>query len=133
MPNCENFAEIKRDVANQLREFGAHRQYYTNSERTTRTQDQCPLPCNITSYDLKYLVNFEGPGKSLKITFSDFRVEHKDEYLSCDKTCIIGEIGGNLGFFLGGSILIFFDLLITQVDRVQSLVHGKWFRPSSDE
>ena len=119
VPICETYSNLSRHVANKDREFGAYRKYYTNSERTIRTRSKCPLPCNITSYDLKYLINYEGPGKSLKIAFSDFRVTYKKEYLNCDTTCIIGEVGGNLGFFLGGSILIFFDILAKQVKRIQ--------------
>ena len=122
MTTCKMYSDISRHVASKDREYGAYRQYYTNSERTLRTHNQCPLPCNITSYELKHLINFEGSGKSLKIVFSDFRVTYKEEYLNCDTTCIIGEVGGNLGFFLGGSILIFFDILATQVKRLQNFM-----------
>ena len=119
---CTTYHNISKHVANKDREYGAYRKYYTNSERTLRTYNQCPLPCNITSYELKYLINYEGSGKSLKIAVSDFRVAHKKEYLNCDTTCIIGEVGGNLGFFLGGSILIFFDILAEQVKKLQKFL-----------
>ena len=132
LPICEKFVDLKRHIRNQLREFGAYRQWYTNAERSSGTQNQCPLPCTITSYDLRYLIQREGSGKSLKISFSDFRVEQKAEYLSCDKTCIIGEVGGNLGFFLGGSILIFFDILMAQIDRIERFAHGKWPKTLGD-
>ena len=109
------------------------RPYFSNGVRNSETQNQCPSPCNFTSYDLKYLINYEAPGKSLKIAFLDLQVEHRTEYLSCDKTCILGEVGGNLGFFLGGSILMFFDILIMQVHGIQHLVRGKPFGKLYDE
>ena len=49
---------------------------------------------------------------SLKIVFDNFVVEQREEFLACDTTCVIGELGGNLGFFLGGSILALFDLFV---------------------
>jgi hypothetical protein len=113
------------------RDYGAYRKFYTNSERSMRTHNQCPLPCHMTSYDLKYLVEPEGSGKSLRITFSDFRVDDKEEYLACDQTCIIGEVGGNLGFFLGGSILIFFDILAKQINRLQNFIEDKFMQRQS--
>ena len=39
-------------------------------------------------------------------------VRVRDEYVVCDASCLIGEIGGNLGFFLGGSILALLDLIV---------------------
>ncbi len=44
--------------------------------------------------------------------FKNFFFTYEAEYLVCDWTCLVGEVGGNLGFFLGGSLLAFIDLII---------------------
>jgi hypothetical protein len=41
--------------------------------------------------------------------FKSFQFTYSEEYFLCDWTCLIGEIGGNFGFFLGGSILALYD------------------------
>ena len=47
--------------------------------------------------------------------FKNFRVTNQEEYVVCNWTCLIGELGGNLGFFLGGSILMYYDLLTSKL------------------
>ena len=123
VPICTNYEEIKQHANSRIKSFGASREYHTNAERIYNTKSECAPPCNVTTYDLKYEEEFvssldkwlHGWNRSLKIAFAEFVVEHKDEYLACDITCIIGEVGGNLGFFLGGSILMFFDIIIEQL------------------
>ena len=68
---------------------------------------ECLPSCFVTTYETK-LKKWQDwrPGRSLQIVLSDFAVAYKEEYLGCGSTCIIGEIGGNLGFFLGGSLLL---------------------------
>ena len=44
--------------------------------------------------------------------FKNFQFQYDREYLVCDYTCLLGEIGGTLGFFLGGSILFYIDSII---------------------
>lgn len=44
--------------------------------------------------------------------FKNFKFKYEKEYLVCDWTCLVGEIGGNFGFFLGGSVLAVFDLIL---------------------
>ena len=44
-----------------------------------------------------------------------FTIEHQEEYLECDSTCVIGDIGGNIGFFLGASILFGLDVIFEKV------------------
>ena len=97
---------------------GFRRETFTNSERTSRTSKECLRPCQVTIYDLK-LEKWEMEswttgvtGKSLQIAFSDFTITFREEYLACDITCVIAELGGNLGFFLGGSILLALDIII---------------------
>ena len=46
------------------------------------------------------------------LSFDSFVFSYESEFLVCDWTCLLGEIGGNLGFFLGGSVLGFVDLIV---------------------
>ena len=50
--------------------------------------------------------------------FPDFQFTHREEYPACDATCIFGELGGNLGLFLGGSILLGLDLLLEYAAKI---------------
>ena len=47
--------------------------------------------------------------------FKNFQFQYDQEYTVCDYTCLIGEIGGNLGFFLGGSILFYVDFMLNPI------------------
>ena len=67
-------------------------------------------------YDLQYwpweLKDRAGTDKnSITIDVHVMAVIRK-EYLACDFTCIIGQLGGNLGFFLGGSLLVGVDFIL---------------------
>ncbi len=53
-----------------------------------------------------------GSDMTIHLWFKDFLFTYEEEYLICDWTCLIGEVGGNLGFFLGGSILALSDAVI---------------------
>ena len=46
------------------------------------------------------------------VWFKNYQFQFKEEYLVCDYTCLIGEVGGNLGFFLGGSVLAYINTVI---------------------
>ena len=50
-----------------------------------------------------------------EIAFKNFVFEHRNEFRSCDFSCFIGEIGGNLGFFLGGSILMLIEFTFSML------------------
>ena len=54
-------------------------------------------------------------GISIFFYFKNNVQQTDTEYLVCDYSCLIGEIGGNLGFFLGGSLLALIDLLADNV------------------
>ena len=66
-----------------------------------------------------------GSNVSLQIAFADFRITLKEEYLACDTTCILGQLGGNIGLFLGGSILLALDILIENLLRASTYIHSK--------
>lgn len=44
--------------------------------------------------------------------FKNYKFQYDTEYVVCDYTCLIGEIGGNLGFFLGGSVLAYMNTIV---------------------
>ncbi len=48
----------------------------------------------------------------VRLWFKDFLFTYETEYLVCDWTCLLGEVGGNLGFFMGGSLLALGDAII---------------------
>ena len=104
-------------VFNKDRNYGYERHSFGHSERFTRTDMKCPPPCELIKYNLEYGPSLVGDFagimmKSIEIGFPDFMIKNKKEYRQCDSTCIIGQLGGNLGFFLGGSILAGLDLIL---------------------
>ena len=131
VPVCKNLT-IMKDLSNLL--MVDRREKYSNLQRITYTNKTCKMPCVTTRYILKYRKEKEfedGDPKipdgnktkySLRVLFENFVIEEQKEFLACDKTCLIGEFGGNLGFFLGGSILALFDIIILVVMKVDRLV-----------
>lgn len=55
----------------------------------------------------------------VRIWFKDYLFTYEEEYLVCNWTCFIGEIGGNLGFFLGGSLLGMSDTILGWMAKYQ--------------
>ena len=98
--------------------------YWSKIEKATKSG--CMVPCTNTEYDLNYSYGGElNPGLGdddaefvLTFWFKNFRFEYKEEYVVCDWTCLVGEIGGNFGFFLGGSILLIFDLTFLGISKL---------------
>ena len=60
--------------------------------------------------------------RNIQITFPDFAFISYNEYVACGWTCIIGELGGNLGFFLGGSVIMAIDLILEFVRRIANSI-----------
>ena len=124
LPVCNNLTTIKNSAYTVNRENGKEREYYSNLQRAVYTKNKCLVPCHVTRYFLRYETlknhnNNKGQRqRSITITFDHFLIEHKDEYPACDITCIIGELGGNFGFFLGGSILACYDLIVLAISRM---------------
>ncbi len=54
---------------------------------------------------------------TVHLWFKNFLFTYETEYVVCDWTCLIGEVGGNMGFFLGGSILAFIDIVMTPLRK----------------
>ena len=106
---------------NQNVETGAGREYFKMSEILLEKRKICPPPCFLK----EYFVEFEtwawfslGNSVSLQVALDGVTSYHEEEYFKCDSTCILGELGGNLGFFLGGSILLGLDIVITGFMRL---------------
>ena len=82
---------------------------FTCSYDFDRTHTPLHYPLTMSQPKLE-----EGSGMSIFFYFRDILIITQTEYLVCDYSCLIGEIGGNLGFFLGGSVLTLIDLLVHQ-------------------
>ena len=125
VPVCSQFPQILEtlELSGSKRSLGMDRAWWTNNERVIRTNGECPQPCNVTTYELKYEIKDTiGDGVEFEIAFKNFVFEHKDEFHACDFSCLIGEIGGNLGFFLGGSLLIIIEFtLMYVIPKIMSL------------
>ena len=90
-----------------------------------RDMSGCPMPCKVSSYKINYSysktaskvlqVLDEGADWILVIFFKNFNYKEEKEYLVCDFTCLVGEVGGNLGFFLGGSILLYINMILDPI------------------
>ena len=114
-----NFPELKVKVCENISEtidkLGPEQEwsqpYWSTVERSIKSG--CLQPCTTTQYGLRY--SYTGIHDSADISaflwFKNFKFKYEEEYIVCDWTCLIGEIGGNFGFFLGGSILALYDSL----------------------
>ena len=126
LPNCNNYTYIERIIKNMDHDYGYQRHQFGTSERFRRTKERCPPPCFSTRYDVKFETwAMHGSNISLQIAFADFKSTQRTQYLACDNTCIIGEIGGNLGLFLGGSILLGLDILMDCISFTVIFVQNK--------
>ena len=114
---CNNYNDIYSFPFAYETSKGFGRENFVQFERLTRTRNKCLPPCSTSHYDVEFK-NWEDDGftddkhTTLQIAFDDFAVLHREEYFSCDMTCIIGEIGGNAGLFLGADILILVDYIL---------------------
>ena len=106
------------------RNMGKRREWFTPSEQIIRTNGECLPPCKNIIYDIKlekWIMG--GEGRSFQIAFADFAFRSESEYVACGWACVIGELGGNLGFFLGGSIIFGIDLIIEYIGRLAKIVN----------
>ena len=120
---------LMKDLTNLVhRGKGSNRELYSNLQRISYTNGKCQMPCITMRYKLAYdnneeEMNAQARGKySLVIAFEHFMIEERQEFRACDETCVIGELGGNLGFFLGGSILAFLDITVLQLSKLYKLI-----------
>ena len=127
LPRCKSYTNIQRMIKTMDPNDGYNRHLFPPSERFIRTEEQCPPPCFAASYSAVFETwPMHGSNVSLQIAFADFKITQREEYLACDDTCIIGQIGGNLGLFLGGSILLGIDMLMDYIFWFAVLIKRKF-------
>ena len=107
LPVCLNYTEIGKMLRIRDPKKGYESELLGPLERKTKSNNTCLQGCSSTKYEVKWQEweNWRS-GRSLQIAFSDNVIEYREEHLACDLTCILGEFGGNLGFFLGGSLFL---------------------------
>ena len=100
---------------------GAKRETFRESEMPIQLKKKCPLPC----FRKSFLVNIDTwhdwdikPTLALKLMLDGLTVTHREEYLQCDLTCIVGNLGGNIGFYFGVSILLGLDVIFGNIRRM---------------
>ena len=134
VPVCNTLSQLSNvlEQSTMNRSLGMDREWWTNQDRHLYTNGKCTRPCNVTSYQLKYEVktsDYVNNTWDFDIAFKNFKFEQKVEFLVCDGTCVIGELGGNLGFFLGGSILALIDFIA----NIFAYLQRKWINENNIE
>ena len=103
--------------------MGFNREWFSPSQIINKTSGMCLPPCKNIIYDIKIeKLHMTGEGNSILIYFPDFSFISKNEYVACGWTCMVGELGGNLGFFLGGSVIVVIDLIIEYARKLTNIV-----------
>ena len=120
---CSKYSELSSLFwyFNQNIGNGAGRENFKLSEILLQYRKECPPPCNLKEYHIgfeKWAWFSEAKPVSLQVALDGFTIYHEEEFYKCDSTCILGELGGNLGFFLGGSILLGLDIIFNGIRRV---------------
>ena len=125
LPTCKKFNEVSHMNDPYDPNKGHGRELFRTSELVARTNGKCIPHCKNTIYDIKiekWAITTYGRNRNVLITFPDFAFMSYNEYLACGWTCIIGELGGNLGFFLGGSMIMAIDLILEYFRRIANSV-----------
>lgn len=95
----------------------------------------CWFPCVASLYELDYSSRHmdvkNATTLQLTIAYKNFKFTYIKEFLACNFTCLIGEIGGSFGFYLGGSILLMFDVLASTFAKVKLARKSKGKQSSS--
>ncbi|XP_059098081.1 uncharacterized protein LOC131892296 [Tigriopus californicus] len=127
LPVCNNIRNISRLFSSMTPESDADisQSFYSTLGLSLHTQ--CSLPCTVSKFEphissypppdwYKWMDN--GADWIVYLWFKNYQFQYDTEYVVCDSTCLLGEIGGNLGFFLGGSVLAYMNTI------VQPLLNG---------
>ena len=117
---CGKYTELSPLIwhYNQNIDTGAGRENFKLSEIILQLKNDCPPPCFQTTYSIgfeKWAWFSDATPVSLQLALDGFTFYHEEEFYKCDTTCIIGELGGNMGFFLGASVLLSVDILISGI------------------
>lgn len=131
VPVCDNYGTVANMLKSYNRSLGFRRKNFRYFERLVRTKMECPPSCMRT----KYAAELGGRPttdslRSIQIALTDSLISQEEEYLGCDMTCIIGEFGGNLGFFLGGSLLFGLDIILQHITKALQIIYVVWNRKS---
>ncbi|XP_023333922.1 acid-sensing ion channel 4 [Eurytemora carolleeae] len=59
---------------------------------------------------------------AISIWAKDFQIEDSEEITVCDSTCLLGEVGGNIGLYLGVSVITLVDLLFVVLYKLEHIV-----------
>ena len=122
---CSKYSDLSPLIwyYNQNIDTGAGREKFKLSEILLKKRGACLPPC----FQKKFSVEFEkwawfndATPVSLQIALDGFTVSHQEEFYKCDTTCILGELGGNMGFFLGASILLGIDIIFSSLRRLST-------------
>ena len=122
---CETYSDIYNTLwESESVENGANRDRFKLNQFLLMTNDsekQCLVPCFVKTYSLQleqWALWMNENKLSLQISLDSFMINHDEDYFKCDTTCIIGELGGNMGFFLGGSILLAIDIAFLGFQKI---------------
>ena len=123
---CNNYNDVKLMMESYDKNMGYERVNFTPFEQTKRTKGECLPPCKSIILDTEIEKWEMGGGRrSIQIAFSSFNFVSREEYNACGWSCVIGELGGNLGFFLGGSILFAIDIILECITKLVKFVRNK--------
>ena len=128
---CTKYSDISPVLMNFFnRDTGARRETFRISDMLMNAEKHCAPPCFRKKFVVKLdrwslAKSLDKPTTSLKIVLDGFAIKHEEEFLKCDSTCIIGEVGGNLGFFVGGSILLGLDMILLGIKKLTTTIQKK--------
>ena len=122
---CRKYSDLSPlfHYYNQNIDTGAGRENFKLSEILLAKRGSCLQPCFTTKFSVEFekwaWFNDVTP-VSLQIALDGFTVYHEEEFYKCDTTCILGELGGNMGFFLGASILLGIDIIFSSLRKLST-------------
>ena len=123
---CNVYNDVKMMMESYDRNMGYERVNLPIFEQSKTTKGECLLPCKNYIFDTEIeKQEMGGSRRSIQIAFSSFNFVSRDEYIACGWSCVIGELGGNLGFFLGGSILFAIDVILEYITKLGKFIRNK--------
>ena len=91
----------------------------------------CALPCNRSEINLQYTyiprekidTNWKNEDFdwAISVWAKNFEINYNTEIKVCDDTCLLGEVGGTIGLYLGVSCISLVDLVVVCIRRLSRL------------